>query len=75
MKAFMAFLVVVATVAGLYYAYIFVVGKSFKSAPPPEPTERTSVWKGESSKNDDLMQRQRDLMQQRQERMRDMQRR
>ncbi|MCC6758192.1 MAG: hypothetical protein IT395_01015 [Candidatus Omnitrophica bacterium] len=75
MKAFMAFLVIVAVLAGLYYGYIFVISKSFKSNPKPDVTETTSSWQSQSEKNDALMQRQRDLMQQRQERMRDMQRR
>jgi hypothetical protein len=76
MKAFLAFLLIVAALAGLYYGYIFVVGKAFKTAPPQkDPVATTSLRETQSQQNDELMRRQRELIQQRQDRMRDMQRR
>ena len=71
MKELMAFLVVLAVLGGLYYGYIFVVGKTMKSAPKTDLTESTALWQTESQKTADLKQQQRDLMRQRQDQMRD----
>jgi len=76
MKAFMAFLLIVAVLAGFFYAYQFVISKSMKDKPvKPEADDIRPVWEVQKEKNADMMQRQRDLQRQQQERMRDRQRR
>ena len=75
MKAFMAFLLVVGVLGGFYYAYQFVIKKSFQAPAKPATYQTKSVWDNQNERTSDLQQRQRDLMQQRQDRMRATQRR
>lgn len=75
MRGFAIFLVVVLFFAGVYFAFIFIVGKSMNSQPAADVSQQKSEWDLQSQKIQELKDRQEDLKRQREDRMRDLMRR
>lgn len=75
MRGFAIFVVVALFFGGVYFAFIFIVGKSMNSQPATDVSRQKSDWDLQSQKIKDLQDRQEDLKRQREDRMRDMMRR